>query len=140
MSSSNQRTRSSGGRGVDAEVQKLFRKSNGKMTSADFLALRKNYGDVNSVDAIQKAFMEKYSYVVKKAKKFARLVREKYSDGTYPYHILLQKAHKYKKKYSMVMMNLLHSKESTNKNYPVHHHNTNLVLLPTWVKFLVTSD
>ena len=101
MSSSNQRTRSSGGRGVDAEVQKLFRKSNGKISSADFLALRKNYGDVNSVDAIQKAFMEKYSYVVKKAKKFARLVREKYSDGSYPYHILLQKAHKYKKKYSM---------------------------------------
>ena len=97
--SSNQRTRSSGGRSVDAEVQKLFRKKNGKVSSADFLSLRKNYGDVRTVDAIQNEYLEKYKTVMKRAKKFAKLIREKYGKAHYPFHMILQKAHKYKKKH-----------------------------------------
>ena len=99
--SSNQRTRSSGGRSVDAEVQKLFGKKNGKVSSADFLSLRKNYGDIKTVDAIQAQYLEKYKMVMKRAKKFAKLIREKYGKSEYPFHMILQKAHKYKKKAHM---------------------------------------
>jgi hypothetical protein len=99
--SSNQRTRSSGGRSVDAEVQRLFRKENGKVSSADFLSLRNNYGDVKTVEAIQTEYLKKYKVVMKRAKKFARLIREKYGKSQYPFHMILQKAHKYKKKHTM---------------------------------------
>ena len=101
MSSTNQRTRSSGGRSVDAEVQKLFRKKNGAVSSADFLSLRKNYGDVKTLDAIQTEYLEKYKKVMKRAKKFARLIREKYGKSQYPFHMILSKAHKYKKKHNL---------------------------------------
>ena len=74
---------------VEDEVQKLFRKNNGKISSADFMNLRKKYDDVDLVDKIQRAYIEKHQTISKKAKKFAQLIREKYSNQQYPFHVLL---------------------------------------------------
>jgi hypothetical protein len=85
---------------LDAEVQRLFRKHD-KLTSADFLKLREKYNDDEVVEKIQRLFVERQSMINKKAKKFAKLIREKYSDNQYPFHILLEKAHLFKTKHSL---------------------------------------
>lgn len=86
---------------IDNEVQKLFRKGNGKISSQDFLNLRTKLGNEELVDKIQKLFIEKYTEINKKAKKFAQLIRDKYSNSQYPFHILLEKAYKYKVKHGL---------------------------------------
>ncbi len=98
----NQRNRS--GRGEEAvedEVQKLFRKNNGKISSADFMKLRQKYDDADLVEKIQKAYLDKHSAISKKAKKFAQLIREKYSNQQYPFHVLLEKARLFKVKHGL---------------------------------------
>jgi hypothetical protein len=97
----NQRNRGDRSGSVDDEVQKLLRKSNGQISSADFMRLRNKYDDVNLVEKIQKAYIEKHSHISKKAKKFAQLIREKYSNQQYPFHVLLEKARLYKAKYNL---------------------------------------
>jgi hypothetical protein len=98
----NQRNRPSRSDGsVDDEVQKLFRKNNGKISSADFMKLRQKYDDVDLVDKVQKAYLEKHATISKKAKKFAQLIREKYSNQQYPFHILLEKARLFKVKHGL---------------------------------------
>jgi len=84
---------------VDDEVQKLLRKGD-KLTSQDFQRLSKLYPN-DLVDRIQNALIEKQGNIGKKAKKFADLIRNKYSDSQTPFHILLEKAHKYKTKYGL---------------------------------------
>jgi hypothetical protein len=86
---------------VDDEVQKLFRKNSGKISTSDFMKLRSKYDDVELVDKIQKAYVEKHSAISKKAKKFAQLIREKYSNQQYPFHILLEKARLFKVKHGL---------------------------------------
>ena len=86
---------------VEDEVQKLFRKNNGKISSADFMKLRQKYDDTDLVDKIQKAYVDKHQAISKKAKKFAQLIREKYSNQQYPFHILLEKARLFKVKYEL---------------------------------------
>jgi hypothetical protein len=86
---------------VDEEVQKLFRKANGKVAPAEFMKLRQKYDDADLVDQIQKAYLDKHQAITKKAKKFAQLIREKYSNQQYPFHILLEKARLYKAKYDL---------------------------------------
>jgi hypothetical protein len=85
---------------IDVEVQKLFNKKNG-VSKADFQMLRNKYGDEDVVDRIQKKYVEIYTNVSKRAKKFAQLIREKYASSNYPFHILLEKAYKYKVKHSL---------------------------------------
>jgi hypothetical protein len=85
---------------INDEVQKLLRK-NGKITSSDFIRLKEKYGDDDLVDSIQNIYAEKYTNITKKAKKFAQLIREKYSNSQTPFHILLEKAIKYKVKYGL---------------------------------------
>jgi hypothetical protein len=85
---------------IDDEVQRLLRKS-GKITSQDFMKLRSMYKDDEIVNKIQNAYIAKQSNILKKAKKFAELIREKYSQSQTPFHILLEKAHKYKVKYGL---------------------------------------
>jgi len=89
-----------GNSSINDEVQKLLRK-NGKITSQDFMRLRSQYKDDDLVNSIQNAFAEKHSNISKKAKKFAQLIREKYSQTQTPFHTLLEKAHKYKVKYGL---------------------------------------
>ena len=45
---------------VNEEVQKLFRKNNGKFTSSDIKNLRNKYDDVEVADKIEKAYYEKF--------------------------------------------------------------------------------
>jgi hypothetical protein len=98
----NQRNRSGRQDGsVDDEVQKLFRKNNGKISSADFVKLRQKYDDNELVEKIQKAYVDKHVLISKKAKKFAQLIREKYSNEQYPFHILLEKARLFKTKHEL---------------------------------------
>jgi len=85
---------------INDEVQKLLRK-NGKITPSDFLKLKEKYGDDDLVDSIQNIYAEKYTNITKKAKKFAQLIRDKYSNTQTPFHILLEKAIKYKVKYGL---------------------------------------
>ncbi len=89
------------GDSVEDEVQKLFRKNNGKISSADFMKLRQKYDDADLVEKIQKAYLDKHSAISKKAKKFAQLIREKYSNQKYPFHVLLEKARLFKVKHGL---------------------------------------
>ena len=98
----NQRNRPSRSDGsIEDEVQKLFRKNNGKISSADFMKMRQKYDDAELVDKIQKAYIDKHQAISKKAKKFAQLIREKYSNQQYPFHILLEKARLFKVKHDL---------------------------------------
>jgi hypothetical protein len=85
---------------VDAEVQRLLRKG-GKVTTSEFMKLRGLGRDEEIVNKIQAAYLEKQGNITKKAKKFAQLIREKYADSQTPFHLLLEKAHKYKLKYGL---------------------------------------
>ena len=67
---------------VDDEVKRLLRKS-GKITSQDFMKLRSMYKDDEIVNKIQSTYIAKQSNILKKASKFAALIREKYSAYTY---------------------------------------------------------
>jgi hypothetical protein len=98
-SRSNQKNKES--TSVDDEVQKLFRRNNGKINQQEFQNLRNKYGNEDLVDKIQKAFIEKHNEISRRAKKFATLIREKYSKEESPFHILLEKAIKYKNKYNI---------------------------------------
>jgi|LauGreDrversion4_2_1035121.scaffolds.fasta_scaffold100115_2 hypothetical protein len=89
------------GDSVEDEVQKLFRKNNGKISSSDFMKLRQKYDDADLVEKIQKAYLDKHSTISKKAKKFAQLIREKYSNQQYPFHVLLEKARLFKVKHGL---------------------------------------
>jgi hypothetical protein len=86
---------------VDEEVQKLFRKSGGKINQHEFQNLRNKYGNEELVEKIQRAFIEKHTDITKKANKFAQLIREKYADDKHPFHVLLDKAYKYKVKHGL---------------------------------------
>ena len=86
---------------VDDEVRRLFKQSKGASDDSIFLKLREKYDDEKLVEQIQTMFLERHNKIVKKAKKFATLVREKYSDSSYPFHVLLGKALLYKKKHNL---------------------------------------
>jgi hypothetical protein len=86
---------------IDNEVKKLFKKNNGIITTADFMKLRHKYDDAELVENIQRLYLEKYNLISKKAKKFAKLVREKYGDQQYPFHQLLSKTKLFAAKYKM---------------------------------------
>jgi hypothetical protein len=90
-----------GGSSVEDEVQKLLKKSDKKITSQDFMRLRSQYKDEDLVNKIQNAYVEKQGSITKRAKKFANLIRQKYSSSQTPFHMLLDKAYKYKIKYSL---------------------------------------
>ena len=86
---------------VEDEVQMLFKKNGGKINQQEFQNLRNKYGNEDLVDRIQRAYIEKHTEISKRAKKFATLIREKYSNSQHPFHILLEKAIKYKNKHGL---------------------------------------
>jgi len=94
------RSSSQRGSSVKDEIQRLLKK-NGKVTSQDFMRLRSMFKDDELIDQLQNSYSEKQSNLIKKAKKFAQLIREKYSETQTPFHMLLEKAHKYKVKYGL---------------------------------------
>ncbi len=98
---SNQRNRSNRNEdSVDDEVQKLMKTRNAD--SKDIMRLREKFSDKpDLVDKIENEFQEKHRKITKKAKKFAKLIREKYSNRQYPFHVLLDKARLFKVKHSL---------------------------------------
>lgn len=86
---------------VDDEVRRLFKNNKGNVDQSIFMKLREKYDDEKLVDQIQSMYLEQHNKIVKKAKKFAKLIREKYSDTSYPFHVLLNKAMLYKKKHNL---------------------------------------
>ena len=86
------------GSNVEDEVQKMLRKS---VNPHEFSKLREKYSDADLVDKIQRAYLEKHANISKKAKKFAQLIREKFGNEQYPFHLLLEKARLFKVKYNL---------------------------------------
>jgi hypothetical protein len=103
ISKNDQRNRNvrGGDNSVDHEVQKLFRKYNGKMTNEDFSYLKQKYSTIEFADNVLKGYLERYHYINKKAKKFAKLIKDKYGNQNYPYHVLLEKAKLFKSKFNL---------------------------------------
>jgi hypothetical protein len=90
------------GSAVDNEVATLTKKSTkGGVTDADFARLSAKYNDPELVQKIQDVFTDQQRRISKVAKKFAKLVRKKYAQSNTPFHVLLQKALAYKKKYDL---------------------------------------
>ena len=85
---------------INDEVQKLFRKTDKGNIQNNLFKLKNKY-DAKSYETIQKNFYERYNLVMKKAKKFAELMRKKYGLDTVPYHILLETSKLFKKKYNL---------------------------------------
>jgi hypothetical protein len=88
-----------GSSSINEEVRKLLRKGE-KITPQDFQKLKASKPE-DVVNAVQSAYAEIQGNITKKAKKFAQLIREKYSQTQTPFHLLLEKAHKYKVKYGL---------------------------------------
>ena len=86
---------------VDDEVRRLFKKNKNGVDSNEFVKLRSKYDNEDLVDKIQAVYLEKHTKIVKKAKKFAQLIRDKYSNSDYPFHVLLEKARKFKAKHNL---------------------------------------
>lgn len=86
---------------VENEVRKLFKDNAHHISNTAMYKLREKYGDEELLDQIQDTFIERSREVRKRAKKFARLITERYANQNYPLHILLKKALKYKKKYNL---------------------------------------
>lgn len=85
---------------VDNEVKKLIKQNAHNISTSAMYKLREKYNDQDLLDAIQDGFIERTREIRKKGKKFAKMVKEKYSN-TIPLHMLLKKAHKFKKKYNL---------------------------------------
>jgi hypothetical protein len=85
---------------INEEVQKLLKKNKGHVNSTDFLKLREKY-DPEEVDKIEQNYIDSKQKVEKKAKKFAKLVRGKYNNQQYPFHIILEKAKLFKVKHGL---------------------------------------
>ena len=86
---------------VDDEVRRLFKKNKNGVDPNEFVKLRSKYDNEDLVDKIQAVYLEKHTKIVKKAKKFAQLIRDKYSNSDYPFHVLLEKARKFKAKHNL---------------------------------------
>ena len=85
---------------VDNEVKKLIKQNPHNIPTSAMYKLREKYNDQDLLDAIQDGFIERTREIRKKGKKFAKMVKEKYAH-TIPLHMLLKKAHKFKKKYNL---------------------------------------
>lgn len=99
MASSNTRSNKTSNVDVNKEVQKLLGQGENSANAVE--NLKHKFNDSDLVEKIQDEFAVKQRSITKKAKKFAQLVREKYANRDTPYHILLEKAHKYKTKYNL---------------------------------------
>jgi len=85
-------------------VSKIFKHMNkheNQDRKLDLSKLGEEYGNIKLADEIQKAWVEKTNYINKKAKKFAQLIRDKYSNSRLPFHVILEKARLFKTKYNL---------------------------------------
>ena len=101
----NDNSRDSNDDKVKTAVAKIFKEmgknSNDTNYNLNLTKLGDEYGNIKVVEEIQKVWIEKNNYINKKAKKFAQLIREKYSNSRLPFHIILEKARLFKSKYNL---------------------------------------
>lgn len=86
---------------IQEYVNRLFKKNPRHISQTDMFRLREQFRDEDILDQIQDAFIEQGKDIRSRARKFARLVKEKYHHRNFPLHILLKKALKYKQKYNI---------------------------------------
>jgi len=86
---------------IEEKVDELFKKYKHGMTQQQFTNLRNNMNDNELVDKLQKEYLETESVITKRAKKLARVVKEKYGNLNMPYHFLLEKVLRFKRKYNL---------------------------------------
>jgi hypothetical protein len=116
---------------VDEEVRKLFKKGS-KITYSDYSKLRSKYDEPEVVDNIQQILKERHSFITKKALKLVRLVRAKYGDRNFPYHVILEKSKHFKKKYNFnedeftLFMQIYEQELIGMKSPDLFHINTNM--------------
>ena len=80
---------------IDQAVQSLLKKD-----STNFNGMKSVDQDTLS-ETIKNAYIEKHHKIMKKATKFASLIKTKYSNTNTPFHMILNKALKFKKKYEL---------------------------------------
>lgn len=96
----NDNSRESNNDKVKLAVAKIFKQMDNNQ-KVDYIKLGEEYGNIKIVDEIQKLLIEKLNHINKKAKKFAQLIRDKYSNSRLPFHIILEKARLFKTKYNL---------------------------------------
>jgi hypothetical protein len=85
---------------IDHEVDNIFKRHKKGLSQKEFIDLRKELGDNAMTEKIMEAYLEEDNRVTKLAKKVARIFKEKYDKKQLPYHYLLEKLGRYKKKYN----------------------------------------
>lgn len=94
-------SKKSSSKNLNAEVQALLRKSRGKLTQSDLNKLTQKYSNRDLAQKIQNMFIQKYEKISKRANKFAQIIAAKYAASPMPYHMMLEKALKYKQRYNL---------------------------------------
>lgn len=84
---------------VTREVKKLFEQ--GATDIEALSSLRKKHGDSTMFNSIFDAYKERQEYISKKARKFKRVIYERYSHQNLTLPQLIKKARKYKNKYNL---------------------------------------
>lgn len=85
---------------IENEVKKLFSSDSGNITTAELYKLRQKYNNNEKlVDEIYDAYYSQLKKVTKRAKKFARIILDKYQH--LPLYKALKKSLKYKKHYNL---------------------------------------
>jgi hypothetical protein len=98
----NDNSRDSNDDKVKSAVAKIFKEmAKNNNYKININKLGEEYGNIKVVDEIQRTWVEKTNYINKKAKKFAQLIREKYSNSRLPFHLILEKARLFKTKYGL---------------------------------------
>lgn len=98
----NDNSRDSNDDKVKSAVAKIFKEMGKNINfKLNINKLGDEYGNIKVVEEIQKLWIEKNNYINKKAKKFAQLIRDKYSNTRLPFHIILEKARLFKTKYNL---------------------------------------
>ena len=86
----------------ESEAHNLIKKGvDSKNLVRELSALRAKYNNTDLVEEIQRLYLEKYNKLVRRARKFADLIKKKYGSSQYPFHVLLDKAKKFKQKHNL---------------------------------------
>lgn len=84
---------------VVAEVKRLFKRGGSDMDA--LVALRSKHNDMDLIDAIYEQYKDRQEYIVSKARKFKRVIYDRYADQNLSVPQLIKKARKYKDKYNL---------------------------------------
>lgn len=85
---------------IQKEINSLFATGKTVLSMSDLMRLRQKYNNEKIVSEIYDAFADQYNKIKHEAKGFVNKILEKYGVGNpkYPYHKVMERALKYKKK------------------------------------------